>query len=172
MYGQKRPLLREQPHGVAIEDVPEKPNAPKCFESWDARRTAIPAKFGQSQGRIRIRVIWFAGLREGEIRGPMVGRRRWRRSEHPAFGLEDSLERRDHDPEDDDDPGVVPSFRSSSLFDLCSMRSSPRMHLTGCSQIESAVSWIWANFAHVVISPGSMQQAMRGQTQPAYPPTL
>jgi hypothetical protein len=38
----------------------------------------------------------------------MVGRRRWGRSEHPAFGLEDSPERRDQDPEDDDDPGVVP----------------------------------------------------------------
>ena len=33
---------------------------------------------------------------------------RWGRSEHPAFGLEDSPERRDQDPEDDDDPGVVP----------------------------------------------------------------
>jgi integrase len=38
----------------------------------------------------------------------MVGRRRWGRSEHPAFGLEDSPERRDQDPENDDDPGVVP----------------------------------------------------------------
>src|SRR5260370_37847472 len=109
MYGQKRPLLREQPHGVAIEDSPEKPNAPNSFESWDARRTALPPKSAQSQARLRIRVIWFAGLREGEIRGPMVGRRRWRRSEHPVFSLEDSVERRVNDAEDDDDPGVVPS---------------------------------------------------------------
>ena len=34
MYGQKRPLLREQPHRVATEDFPEKQNVSNSFESW------------------------------------------------------------------------------------------------------------------------------------------
>jgi hypothetical protein len=99
MYGQKRPLLREQPNGVAIEDSSEKPNAPNSFGSGNARRTAPRSLLNRSiAGRAKF---------EGNGGKTTMGTR-WGRSEHPAFGLEDSPERRDQDPEDDDDPGVVP----------------------------------------------------------------
>src|ERR1700680_4648117 len=146
MYGQKRPLFREQPHGVAIEDSPEKPNAPNSFESWDARRTTLPPNPAQSQARLRKRVISFAGLREGEIRGQW-----WEDDDGDVLNIRRSVWRT-HLKDETKTPRMTTtpvSFRSSSLFDLCSMRSSPRMHLAGCSQIESAGRWIWTTLPSV-----------------------
>jgi Phage integrase family len=69
-------------------------------------RSLLNRRLGSGYGSYRSLVCARAKF-EGNGGKTTMGTR-WGRSEHPAFGLEDSPERRDQDPEDDDDPGVVP----------------------------------------------------------------